>query len=263
MPDCLIFALLGGIGVALMAGPYGCFLVWRRMAFFGGMLAHGALLGIALGLLMGISANLAIVVFCVAAASLFLLLERQRHLTGDTILAIIAHGSLALGLVLIGFMETLRTDLMSYLFGDVLAVTVSDIIMIAVAAVLSLSLLVLIWRQAVAITVHEDLARMDGIKVERINALLMLATALVIAVAIKIVGILLVIALMIIPAATARRFAHTPEAMAVLSAVLGAFSVCAGLAASATWDTPAGPSVVVAALIFFLGAWVTPKTSGN
>ena len=211
MPDFLVRALLGGIGVALAAGPLGAFVVWRRMAYFGDTLAHSALLGVALGLLLGINPNVTVIVVCaVLAVVLVVLQRRQRFLASDTLLGILAHASLGLGLVTLAFLQTLRLDLLSLLFGDILAVTATDLAWIYGGGVAVLALLALLWRPLLSATVHEDLARVEGVPVTAVRLAYMLLIAVVIAVALKIVGVLLVTSLLIIPAATARRFATTP-----------------------------------------------------
>ena len=259
MDDFLIRAALAGIGVALVSGPLGAFIVWRRMAFFGETLAHSALLGVALGLVLGTNLSLAIVAVCILFAILMVLLQRQNYLAGDTLLGILAHSSLSLGLVTVALIGTLRIDLMSLLFGDVLAVSVSDIIWIWSGGAVALAILVAIWRPLLALTVHEDMARVEGVPVAAVQFGFMLLIALVIAVALKIVGVLLITSLLIIPAAAARRVAATPEAMAVFASLFGVAAVVGGLWGSWTWDTPTGPSIVLAAMAFFLAGLVLPR----
>lgn len=251
MDDFVLRALIGGIGVSLVAGPLGCFVVWRRMAYFGATLAHSALLGVALGLLFDASVNLGIIVVCLALAFALVGLERDRRFASDTLLGILAHGALALGLVAVAFLDTVRIDLMAYLFGDILAVTPTDIGWIYAGGAVCLGGLAVIWRPLLSVTVQEDLARVEGVPVERIRLVFMLSIALVIALAMKIVGVLLIVSLLIIPAAAARRFATTPEQMAALAALIGALAVAGGLLASLHFDTPAGPSIVVAAAVLF------------
>jgi zinc transport system permease protein len=257
--DFLVRAGLAGIGVALVSGPLGAFIVWRRMAFFGETLAHSALLGVALGLVLGTSLNLAIIAVCVAFAVLLVLLQRQHYLAGDTLLGILAHASLSLGLVTVALAGTLRIDLMSLLFGDVLAVTTADIGWIWGSGAVALALLVAIWRPLLALTVHEDLARVEGVPVTAVRLGFMLLIALVIAVALKIVGVLLITSLLIIPAAAARRVAATPEAMAAFASLFGVLAVIGGLWGSWTWDTPTGPSIVLAAMAVFLVGLALPR----
>lgn len=251
MDDFFIRALLGGIGIAVAAGPLGCIVVWRRMAYFGAALSHSALLGIALGFVLGISMEIGILVFCLIFATVLSLLERQKLLASDTLLGILAHGSLALGLITITSMEQLRIDLNAYLFGDVLAITHQDLYLIYALAILILGGLAVIWRPLLSATVQEDLAAVEGVPVERVRFIFVLMMACVIAIGMKIVGVLLIVSLLIIPPATARHIARTPERMAIIAAVLGGISVIGGLSASLQWDIPTGPAIVVVATLLF------------
>jgi len=244
--DFLLRALGAGFGVALVAGPLGCFVVWRRMAYFGDTMAHCALLGVAIGLFFNINLILGVFAACVAVAFLLVFLQQAHGLATDTLLGILAHSALSLGLVTISLMPGLRVDLMSYLFGDILAVSVSDIILIYAAAAASLFCLVFIWNRLLALTVHAELAAAEGVAVKSLHIVFMLLIAGLIAAAMKIVGILLITSLLIIPAASARPFAGSPEAMAVIAAVAGCLAVSLGLLASFHLDTPTGPSIVVA-----------------
>lgn len=252
MPDFLLYALLAGLGVALVAGPLGSFAVWRRMAYFGDTLAHSALLGIAFGLLLNINLSLAVTLGCLLLALILVFLQQNRFIATDTLLGILSHSTLALGLVTVSLIGDTRIDLMAYLFGDLLSANASDVITIFSVAAFVIISLIWLWKPLLAITVHEDLARIEGVPVTAVRTGLMLLMALVIAIAMKVVGVLLITALLIIPAAASRRLSHTPEQMAVIASLLGCLSVCAGLAASFYWDTPAGPSVVLSASGLFL-----------
>lgn len=257
MPDdFFIRAMLAGIGVALIAGPLGCFIVWRRMAYFGDTIAHAGLLGVALSFLLDVNVMAGVFVVAALAALALLLLQRQTVLPSDALLGILAHSTLALGLVLLAFMAWLRIDLLSYLFGDILAVSLGDVWLIWGGGAAALAGLAWIWRPLLAASVSTELAAAEGMQPERARLVFMILIAAVIAVAIKIVGILLITSLLIIPAATARRFAAGPEQMALYAALLGIAAVLLGLFGSLEFDTPAGPSVVVAALFFFLASLV-------
>jgi len=251
IPDFLLRALLGGAGAAVLAAPLGCFVLWRRMAFFGDALGHAALLGVALGFLAGIQPELGVMAVAAGFAVALVLLQRQRRLGGDATLAILSYAALALGFVAVGLMPSLRIDLSAYLFGDVLAIGPGDLAWIYGGGLLLLGLLVILWHPLLEATVNEELAAAEGVPVERLALALMLLVAASVALLMKVVGILLISALMILPAAAARRFARTPEAMAVLAAALGIVGVAAGLGASFAWDTPAGPSIVVAGAAIF------------
>ncbi len=252
MAEFMIRALLAGVGVAAVAGPLGAFVVWRRMAYFGDTLAHSALLGIALGILADINLNLAVVLCCLLLSLLLVSLQRKRLIATDTLLGIMAHSALSLGMVAISFLPDVRIDLTGYLFGDLLAVTREDLYWIYGGGALVVGLLIKLWTPLLAITVDEELAQVEGVPVARVRLALMLLVGIVIAVAMKIVGVLLITSLLIIPAAAARRLSRTPEQMALRASAIGAVAVCLGLGASYQWDTPAGPSVVVSAALLFL-----------
>jgi zinc transport system permease protein len=251
MDDFIWRALVAGMVIAAVAGPLGTFVVWRKMAYFGDTLSHSALLGIALGILLGLHMTLTMLIVCLAIAVLVVWMERRQRLSHDTLLGIFAHSSLSLGLVALSLVEGLRVDLMSYLFRDILAVGTNELYAIMAGSLIVLVILVMIWRPLLNMTIHEQLARVEGVPVELIRLVFMMLLATVVAVAMKLVGVLLITSLLIIPAAASRSFARTPEQMAVLAAIAGFISVAGGLMMSLSWDTPTGPSIVVAASILF------------
>lgn len=250
--DFLIRAIIAGIGVALIAGPLGCFVVWRKLAYYGDTLSHAALLGVALGVLMQINLTLSVFAVAVAVSVGLLGLQRRADMSSDALLGLMSHGALALGLVVLSLISGLRVDLLAFLFGDILAVTNDDLLIIYVGAAIVLVALAFLWRRLFAATVDHELAMAEGLKPERVNFYFMILMAAAIAIAMKVVGALLITALLIIPAATARRFANGPEAMALVSVLVGIIAVIAGLIGSLRLDTPAGPSIVVAALLLFI-----------
>lgn len=252
LDDFFTRALIAGAGVALVAGPLGCFIVWRRLAYFGDTLSHAALLGVALAFLFEVNITLAVFGVSICVSLALLLLQKRATLSSDALLGLLAHSALAIGLVALAFMTWVRVDLMGFLFGDILAVTVSDIAVIWAGGALVLFILVIIWRSLFAATVNVELAQAEGMRPERANIIFMLLMAAVIAISMKIVGVLLITALLIIPTAAARRYATGPEQMAVLAAIIGVIGVIFGLFGSLEWDTPAGPSIVVAALGLFV-----------
>ena len=252
LDDFFARAVIGGIGVALLAGPLGCFIVWRRLAYFGDTLSHSALLGVALALLLELNITFTVFIISLGVAMLLLLLQRQARLSSDALLGLLAHATLAVGLVVLAFMTWVRVDLMGFLFGDILAINKADIITIWVGGLAVLIALAVIWKPLFAATVNYEIAVAEGLKPDRANFFFMVLMAAVIAISMKIVGVLLITALLIIPAATARRFSTTPEMMALVASIIGATSVWIGLEGSLQWDTPAGPSIVVAALLGFI-----------
>lgn len=258
MPEFLVYALLAGLSLALVAGPLGAFVVWRRMAYFGDTLSHSALFGVAIGLLLDVQPALAVVVSSLLLALLLVTFQQRQPLASDTVLGILAHSTLSLGLVTLSFMDSVRVDLMGYLFGDLLSVTGTDLIGIMAGSALVLAGLLWLWRPLLAMTVDEELARVEGVPVAGLRLALMLLMALVIGVAMKIVGVLLITSLLIIPAATAQRHARSPEQMVAVATLLGMLSVGAGLAMSWHLDTPAGPSIVVCAAACFVLSLLWP-----
>jgi len=250
--DFILRAVIAGVGLALTAGPLGCVMVWRRMAYFGDTMAHSALLGVGLGLLLQINLGLAVFGIAVFVALALIGLQRRSTLPSDALLGILSHSTLAVGLVLVALISWVRFDLMGYLFGDILAVSKLDIAIIWLGGAAVLAILAVIWRPLIAATVSHDLAFVARLNPDRARLVYMLLLAAVIAAAMKIVGILLITSLLIIPAATARQFSRSPEQMAALASLIGALAVGLGLAGSLQADTPSGPSIIVAALVLFI-----------
>ncbi|MGL9759709.1 MAG: zinc ABC transporter permease subunit ZnuB [Symbiopectobacterium sp.] len=252
MIDILLPGWLAGIFLAFSASPLGSFVVWRRMSYFGDTLAHASLLGVAIGFLLDINVYYAVILVTLLLALGLVWLELRPYLSIDTLLGIMAHSALSLGLVVVSLMNNIRADLMAYLFGDLLSVTAQDLWLIGLGVLVVIAIMCWQWRSLLSMTISQELAHVDGVNLQRTRLILMLVTALSIGLAIKFVGALIITSLLIIPAATARRFAHTPEQMAGLAAVLGMLAVTGGLIFSALCNTPAGPSVVLSASFLFM-----------
>lgn len=251
--DFFQYALIAGVALALVAGPLGSFIVWRRMSYFGDTLAHSALLGIAIGLITDSNPQLSIIISCLLLGLLLTLLERKPSLSSDTLLGILAHSSLALGVLVLALTRSQRVNLESYLFGELLTVAAVDLVWILIVVVLVAVLLWRFWNQLLSATVHAELAEIEGLPVQRLYLLLVIMLAMTVAVSMKIVGVLLITSLLIIPAAAARGLARTPEQMALFASGIGVFSVLSGVVAAFYLDTPVGPTIVVfAALLFFV-----------
>ena len=258
LDDFFMRAIVAGIGIALIAGPLGCFIVWRRMAYFGDTLAHASLLGVALALLFDGNIMLGVFGVSIAISLGIWAFERHANLTTDTLLGLFSHAALAIGLLVLALMTWVRADIMGLLLGDILAVSRVDIAFIYGGAVLIIVTLVFIWGDLFAATVNPELAEAEGVNIKRANLIFMVLMAIVIALAIKVVGALLITALLIIPAAAARRFSSGPEQMALLASAIGVAAVIAGLFGSLQLDTPSGPSIVVAAFSIFLLGLIIP-----
>ena len=252
MPEpFLLRALLFGLGLAVVAAPLGCFVVWRRMAYYGEAIAQAALIGVALGLALSLDLTAAVLIVTLAVSGLLLVLGRQEVVPFDSLLGLIAHAALAGGVIAASLVSGRQPDLMGFLFGDILAITDADLYWIFLGGAAALAALVAIWRPLLSLSVHEDLAAAEGTATERVKLVFVIVLALVVAIAIKIVGALLTIAFLIMPAAAARPLVRTPEAMAVLAGAFGMLAVAAGLLMSVTLDTPAGPSIVLVLAALF------------
>ncbi len=250
--DFIIRAFAAGIGLALITGPLGCFIIWRRLSYFGDTIAHSALLGVVIAYAMNF--NLIIAVFavsCFVALSL-LFLQKRTNLPDDALLGLLAHSVLAIGLVLLGILSFIRVDLMGLLFGDILSVNITDVLFVWVGGSIVLIVLILIWRPLFAATVNLELAKAEGLNVDLANAIFTILIASVIAISIKIVGILLITGLLIIPAAASRNLSSTPIQMAIISSVIGLVSVVLGLQTSMIWNSPTGPTILAIALGVFI-----------
>ena len=245
MIELLLPSLLAGLSLTCLTGPLGTFVVWRRMSYFGDTLSHAALLGVAFGFLLNINLFYAIILVTLILAIGLLWLESQKQLPVDTLLGILAHSALSLGLVVISLMNNIRIDLMGYLFGDLLSITMFDVYQIVICVVTIGLLLIWRWNHFLFITVSEELAFSHGINVPITKFILTILLALTIGIAMKFVGALIITALLIIPAATAKYYAKNPESMAIIAILIGMISIIGGILFSLFYDTPTGPSVVL------------------
>jgi zinc transport system permease protein len=253
MDDFIWRAVLGAAVLGAACGPVGCFVLWRRMAYLGESVAHVGLLGAAIGILIGIAPIAGVAALAVAAA---LVMARVSDSAGGlipsgTIIGIVGHVGLALGFVLLSTMETVRTDLLGYLFGDVLALSTRDIIAVAGVSLAVLASMIVLWRPLLALAVNRDIAAAEGLSARWHELAFLVVVAGLVAFGLKIVGALLIVALLLIPPAAARPFARTPEMMAVLATIFGALASPAGIAFAYWKDIPAGPAIVLAAALFF------------
>ena len=249
--DFIIRAFVAGIGLALITGPLGCFIIWRRLSYFGDTIAHSALLGVVIAYAMNF--NLVIAVFavsCFIALSL-LFLQKRTNLPDDALLGLLAHSVLAIGLVLLGILSFIRIDLMGLLFGDILSVNLNDVLFVWIGGSIVMIVLIIIWRPLFAATVNLELAKAEGLNPDLANGIFTILIASVIAISIKIVGILLITGLLIIPAAASRNLSSTPIQMAIISSVIGLVSVVLGLQTSMIWNSPTGPTILAIALGVF------------
>ena len=259
--DFFIRALVAGLGVAFVTGPLGCFVIWRRLSYFGDTLAHSALLGVTLAYSFEI--NTAFSVFLVSSliALILIQLQKKTNLPGDALLGLLAHSSLAVGLVVIGFLTFIRFDIMGLLFGDILAVKIDDLFIIWIGGAFILLVLRLIWKPLFASTVNYELAEAEGLNPERAKAIFTILMAAIIAISIKMVGLLLITGMLIIPAAMARNISDSPKKMVIFSIIGGLLSVIIGLFSSLEFNTASGPSIIAASLFLFILSLLKIKQS--
>ncbi len=250
--DFVLYALAAGLALAAIAGPMGSLVVWRRMSYFGDTLAHSALLGIAIGLITDSNPQLSIIISCLLFAFVLTLLDRRPSLSTDTLLGILAHSSLALGIVVLALADSIRVDLEAYLFGALLTISTTDLLWVLGIILFVAVAFYKFWNAFLSITVHKELAEIEGVDIAKMNLILLLLIALVIAVSMKIVGVLLITSLLIVPPAAARQLSKNPEEMAVKASIIGIISVVLGIISSFYLDVPVGPTIVVVATIIFL-----------
>ena len=261
--DFFIRALIAGVGIAIIAGPLGCLVIWRRLSYFGDTLSHSALLGVTLAYAFSINITLSVFVISSIVAILLINLQKRTKLAGDSLLGLLAHSTLAIGLVLIGFLSSIRFDLMGLLFGDILAVTTEDIALVWIGGILILGILYYIWKSIFSATVNYDLAAAEGMRPEISNFIFTLLLAAVIALSIKMIGALLITGLLLIPAAIARNLSNSPKQMIIISVLAGITSVVIGLFTSLELNTASGPSIIVVSLALFVLSLIPLEIRGQ
>ena len=261
--DFFIRALIAGVGIAIIAGPLGCLVIWRRLSYFGDTLSHSALLGVTLAYAFSINITLSVFVISSIVAILLINLQKRTKLAGDSLLGLLAHSTLAIGLVLIGFLSSIRFDLMGLLFGDILAVTTEDIALVWIGGIIILGILYFIWKSLFSATVNYDLAAAEGMRPEISNFIFTLLLAAVIALSIKMIGALLITGLLLIPAAIARNLSNSPKQMIIISVLAGIASVVIGLFTSLELNTSSGPSIIVVSLALFVLSLIPLEIRGQ
>ena len=236
LDDFFIRALIAGVGVAIVTGPLGCFVVWRRLSYFGDTLAHSALLGVTLAYTLEFNIALSVFIISSLIALILIQLQKRTNLPGDALLGLLAHSSLAVGLVVIGFLTFIGGPLI-------------------------LLILKLIWKPLFASTVNYELAEAEGLNPDRAKAIFTILMAGIIAISIKMVGLLLITGMLIIPAAMARNISSSPQSMVIYSVLGGLLSVILGLFTSLQFNTSSGPSIIAASLFLFILSLVKIKQS--
>ncbi len=254
--DFLTRAFVTGIVFAIIAGPLGCFVIWQRLAYFGDSMAHSALFGVAFSLLLDINILIGVFVICSIVALVVSRIGEQSSLPSDSALGVLSHSTLALGLVLVSLLTWIRVDVLHFLFGNILAVNWSEILVLLAGGGAIIGILVWKWKRLICLAVSEQIASAENMHPQQTRVLMMIMLATIIAFAMKVVGIILAVALLIIPAATSRQLSQTPEQMAIFASIFGVISVIGGLSLSIELDSPPGPSIVVSAFMVFLACWL-------
>ena len=261
--DFFTRALIAGIGIAIIAGPLGCLVIWRRLSYFGDTLSHSALLGVTLAYSFSFNITFSVFIISAVVALLLINLQKRTKLAGDSLLGLLAHSTLAIGLVLIGFLTSIRFDLMGLLFGDILAVDVEDITIVYLGGAAILLILYFIWKSLFSATVNYDLSAAEGMRPDVSNFIFTLLLAGVIALSIKMIGALLITGLLLIPAAIARNISSSPRQMVIIATLAGVISVIAGLFVSLEINTSSGPSIIVVALLLFIISLIPLEIKGQ
>jgi zinc transport system permease protein len=252
LDDFLIRAVLAGLIMVVIAAPMGCLMVWQRLAFLSDTLGHAAVLGVGLGLMLqlepifGVLAVALVIVFSLSRVSSF------NSALSETTLAIISHTGLAGGIILVGLLPGPAVNLEAILFGDLLATTSADLLNLLLTTVLLLVLLLRHWRAFVAVSVSREIAQAEGIEVRRIQFLMYIMIALLVAVMMKVMGVLLIAAMLVIPTSSARLFSRSPEQMVYISGLYGLFALGGGITSSFHFDWQTGPAIVVSATVLLL-----------
>lgn len=252
LDDFLVRSIIAGLLMVSIAAPMGCLMVWQRLAFLSDTLGHAAVMGVGLGLLLQLPAMfgvLAVVILIVVSLSQ---VTSFNTALSETTLAIISHTGLAAGLILLGVLPANTVSLEAILFGDLLAVTLSDLGMILVTTIVLAGLLIKHWRSFVAVSVSREIAQAEGIEVRKVQLIMYMMIALLVAVMMKVMGVLLIAAMLVIPTSSARVLSSSPERMVMLSALFGCAALGGGILSSFQFDWQTGPAIVLSATTLLL-----------
>jgi zinc transport system permease protein len=257
--DFMLRAFAAGTIIGIIAPLIGSFLVARRYSLIADSLSHVALAGVAIGLLTGIYPIYSAIAVAVIVALLIEHLRSSKQISGEMALAIFLSGGLAIAITLISLGTGFNVDLFSYLFGSITTVTTTDIWTISILGLATLLIIILLYKELFFISFDEESARVSGLPTKTINNILIILAAITVGLAMRIVGILLIGALMVIPVVTAIQIARSFKQSLVLASILGLLSVILGLFAAYYLNLPAGGAIVILALIFLLLAIMVRK----
>ena len=252
LDDFMVRAVIAGLIMVTIAAPMGCLMVWQRLAFLSDTLGHAAVMGVGLGLLLQLQP-----IFGVLAVALLIVFSLSRVTSfntalSETTLAIISHTGLAGGIILVGLLPANTVNLEAILFGDLLATTTTDLASLLITTVLLLFVLLHHWRGFVAVSVSREMAQAEGIEVRKVQFLMYIMIALLVAVMMKVMGVLLIAAMLVIPTTSARLLSRSPEQMVLISALYGLGALGGGITGSFHFDWQTGPAIVVSATALLL-----------
>ena len=250
--DFMIRAFLAGIIIAILAAISGSFIVLRRYSMITETLAHSALVGVAVGVIAGASPLWMAVIAALISAWTIEYLRSSFNLYSDSVLAIILSGSLALAVIIVSLAGAFNSSLFSYLFGSILSVTQEDLVTMSVFGVIALTLLAAFYRELYFIAYDEEVARTSGIKVDMLNFLLVSIVAIIIALSIRIVGTLLIGAMMVIPTVAALQFKQGFAKTILLAILFSLLAVVVGMSSSYVFSLPSGATIVLTLLFVFI-----------
>ena len=260
MIELFFLGWVAGVLLTLVTGPLGSFIVWRRMSAFGDTLCHASLLGLAIGIALNVNPFYTVLCLLLLISSVIIFLEHISCFSLDTILGIITYSTLSLGMIIVSFMsENTKISITNYFFGDLLKITFSDLIIIILLIIVVLFILIWNWKRMLFLTINSELAYVDGINITKIRLIFILITALTIAVSIKFIGSLVIAALLVIPAATAQKFAMSPENMAYIAILISILGVTSGMILSYFLNIPSNPSIVLFLSFLFLLSFFKKK----
>lgn len=261
METFIIRAIVAAIGISIIAGALGCFVIWKRMSYFSESISHSALLGVALGLSSGLGTHIGLVLVGTIFSLLIVVLQQRKFLSSDAILGIFSHIALSLGIVVLTLVGGANIDYFSLLFGDILSITNQDIIWVYLVLIIIITLLFFFWQRLLLLTLSQELAKAEGVKQTFYQLLFMFMIALSVSVSVQIVGVLLITSLLIIPPAIAKVFARSPSQMVFRSILVSILAVILGLGASRVYDVATGPAIVlVLGILFILSQLVASKS---
>ncbi|MEH2325324.1 MAG: metal ABC transporter permease [Nostoc sp.] len=249
-------AIVGAVLMGILGGMLGSFVTLRQLSFFSHAVGHAALVGVALGVLLQINPTWMLLPFTLVFGVIVLYFIDKTNLGSDSVLSIVLSGALAIGVILTSLIKGYRGNLMAVLFGDILAIDTTDLILTLLVLVGGSIFLLSTLRQQILLTLNPDVAQVQGIPVQLYRYVFVVLLSLAVAVAIKAVGVLLVNAFLVIPASTAKLMSHHFSRFLVISVIVGSISSIAGIIVSGIFNFASGPSIVLVQFLLFVAVFI-------